>query len=142
MPKFIDGLAALVELASQVSVVDPVFFAFLNKIRNRVKILYREYKGLYLWLKRRDKRNPLPIDLPRIEIFRERPGHEIRCLCGCSKHTIGADVCKQLEIARMQIRVTKHVLKVYGCCDCEMASVTAGKPVQLIEKESPAQVIC
>lgn len=34
----------------------------------------------------------------------------------------------------MQIRVIKHVRKVYGCRACEMAPVTADKPAQLIEK--------
>jgi transposase len=34
----------------------------------------------------------------------------------------------------VQIRVIKHVRKVYGCRDCEMAAVTADKPAQLIEK--------
>lgn len=34
----------------------------------------------------------------------------------------------------MQIRVIKHVRKVYGCRDCESAPVTAGKPAQVIEK--------
>ncbi len=34
----------------------------------------------------------------------------------------------------MQIRVIKHVRKVYGCRGCEVAPVTADKPAQLIEK--------
>jgi len=34
----------------------------------------------------------------------------------------------------MQIRVIKHIRKVYGCRDCEAAPVTADKPAQLIEK--------
>ncbi|MNR32388.1 IS66 Orf2 like protein [compost metagenome] len=46
--KSIDGLAALVELA----VFDPVLFVFLNKARNRVKILYWGRNGFCLWLKR------------------------------------------------------------------------------------------
>lgn len=34
----------------------------------------------------------------------------------------------------MQIRVIKHVRKIYSCRACETASVTADKPAQLIEK--------
>jgi len=34
----------------------------------------------------------------------------------------------------MQIRVIKHIRKVYGCRGCETAPATADKPAQLIEK--------
>ncbi|MOA24012.1 IS66 Orf2 like protein [compost metagenome] len=50
--KSIDGLAALVELDIKVAVFDPVLFVFLNRARNRVKILYWERNGFCLWLKR------------------------------------------------------------------------------------------
>ncbi|KFE50957.1 IS66 family insertion sequence element accessory protein TnpB [Pseudomonas syringae] len=50
--KSIDGLAALVELDIKAAVFDHVLFVFLNKPRNRVKILYRERNGFCLWLKR------------------------------------------------------------------------------------------
>lgn len=65
--KSIDGLAALVELDIKVAVFDPVLFVFLNKPRNRVKILYWERNGFCLWLKRLDserfKTSPDPTDV-------------------------------------------------------------------------------
>ncbi len=84
--------------------------------------------------KRRGKRKPLPSDLPRVEVFHELPEHELTCACGCRKHAIGEEVSEQLEIVPMQIRVIKHIRKVYGCRDCESAPVTADKPAQMIEK--------
>jgi transposase len=84
--------------------------------------------------KRRGKRKPLPADLPRIEVIHELSEHELTCACGCRKQAIGEEVSEQLEIVPMQIRVIKHVRKVYGCRACETAPVTADKPAQLIEK--------
>ena len=65
--KSIDGLAALVELDIKVAVFDPVLFVFLNKTRNRVKILYWERNGFCLWLKRLDS-----------ERFNIRPSRKLR----------------------------------------------------------------
>jgi transposase len=84
--------------------------------------------------KRRGKRKPLSADLPRIEVTHELPEHELTCACGCRKHVIGEETSEQLEIVPMQIRVLKHIRKVYGCRGCETAPVTADKPAQLIEK--------
>ncbi|MBF8638788.1 IS66 family transposase [Pseudomonas fulva] len=82
----------------------------------------------------RGKRKPLSADLPRIEVIHELPEHELTCACGCRKHVIGEETSEQLDIVPMQIRVLKHVRKVYGCRGCETAPVTADKPAQLIEK--------
>ena len=84
--------------------------------------------------KRRGKRKPLSADLPRIEVIHELSEHELTCACGCRKHAIGEETSEQLEIVPMQIRVIKHIRKVYGCRGCETAPVTADKPAQLIEK--------
>ena len=83
---------------------------------------------------RRGKRKPLSSDLPRIEVVHELPEHELTCTCGCRKHVIGEETSEQLEIVPMQIRVIKHIRKVYGCRGCETAPVTVDKPAQLIEK--------
>jgi hypothetical protein len=50
--KSIDGLAVLAELDIKVAVFNPVLFVFLNKPRNRVKILYWERNGFCLLLER------------------------------------------------------------------------------------------
>jgi transposase len=84
--------------------------------------------------KRRGKRKPLSADLPRIEVIHELSEHELTCACGCRRHAIGEETSEQLEIVPMQIRVLKHIRKVYGCRGCETAPVTADKPAQLIEK--------
>jgi len=85
-------------------------------------------------VKRRGKRKPLAANLPRIEVIHELPEHELTCTCGCRKHVIGEETSEQLDIVPMQIRVLKHVRKIYGCRGCETAPVTADKPAQLIEK--------
>jgi len=84
--------------------------------------------------RRRGKRKPLPAELPRIEVIHALPEHELTCACGCRKHAIGEETSEQLDIVPMQIRVIKHIRKVYACRACEAAPVTADKPAQLIEK--------
>lgn len=84
--------------------------------------------------KKRGKRKPLPAELPRVEVIHELPEHELTCDCGCRKQAIGEETSEQLEIIPMQIRVIRHIRKVYACKGCENAPVTADKPAQLIEK--------
>ncbi len=90
---------------------------------------------------RRGKRKPLSADLPRIEVIHELPEHELTCACGCRKHVIGDETSEQLDIVPMQIRVIKHIRKVYGCRGCETAPVTADKPAQLIEKSMASPTV-
>ncbi|HGT3364540.1 TPA: IS66 family transposase, partial [Pseudomonas aeruginosa] len=85
-------------------------------------------------VKRRGKRKPLPVELPRVDIVHELPEHELTCPCGCRKQAIGEETSEQLDIIPMQVRVIRHIRKTYACKACETAPVTADKPAQLIEK--------
>ena len=52
MRKSINGLAVLAEQAMGKNVFSGDLFAFCNRSRNRVKILYWDQNGFCLWLKR------------------------------------------------------------------------------------------
>ena len=55
--------------------------------------------------KRRGKRKPLPADLPRIEVIRELPEHELTCACGCRRHAIGGKISEQFAIVPMRMAI-------------------------------------
>lgn len=52
MRKSIDGLTQIVNLQFQMNVLDHSLFIFTNKARNRIKILYYESNGFWLFIKR------------------------------------------------------------------------------------------
>lgn len=52
MRKSIDGLALLVHQSFELDVLDHSLFLFINKSRTRIKILYYENNGFWLFLKR------------------------------------------------------------------------------------------
>ncbi|AZC27869.1 Mobile element protein [Pseudomonas sessilinigenes] len=80
------------------------------------------------------KRKPLSANPSRIEVFHKLHEQELTCTCDCRKHAIGKEISQQLDIGPMQIQVTKHVRKIYGCQDYEAMLATTGKPAQLMEK--------
>ncbi len=55
MRKSIDGLTLLVHENFGLDVVDRSLFLFINKSRTRIKILYYENNGFWLFLKRLEK---------------------------------------------------------------------------------------
>jgi len=77
--KSIDGLAALVELDIKVAVFDPVLFVFLNRHRNRVKVLYWVRNGFCLWLKRLESElfKPSPDEIDKAIVLTVQ---ELNCL--------------------------------------------------------------
>lgn len=65
MRKAINGLAVLVEAVLSMSPFDPHLFAFCNRRRDKIKILYFEGNGFVLWYKRLEKQRfywPLEAD--------------------------------------------------------------------------------
>ncbi|MNJ35818.1 Transposase IS66 family protein [compost metagenome] len=85
---------------------------------------------------RRGKRQLLSAELLRVEIIHELPEHELTCACGCRKHAVGEETSEQLDIVPMQIRVIRHIRKVYGCRGCEAGPVIHcdGARVQVLKE--------
>lgn len=52
MRKSIDGLALIVSMQFDLDVMDGSMFIFTNRVRNRIKILYYETNGFWLFFKR------------------------------------------------------------------------------------------
>ena len=52
MRKSIDGLTLIVHSRFQMNVLDHSLFIFTNRSRNRIKILYYESNGFWLFIKR------------------------------------------------------------------------------------------
>lgn len=53
--KAIQGLSLLVEQELSLNPFDPTLFAFINRSRDKIKILYWEKNGFCLWYKRLEK---------------------------------------------------------------------------------------
>lgn len=55
MRKSIDGLSYIVTMQFQLEVMNQSLFIFTNKARNRIKILYYENHGFWLFIRRLNK---------------------------------------------------------------------------------------
>jgi len=84
----------------------------------------------------RGRRQPLPTELPRIDVIHDLADAEKRCACGCQRHEIGEVVSEQLDIIPARIQVIRHVRKKYACGDCESGPLTAALPPQPIPKSN------
>ena len=67
MRKSIDGLMLIVHTEFEMNVLDHSLFLFTNKARNRIKILYYEHNGFWLFIKR--------IEQGKFKIFEDSSTH-------------------------------------------------------------------
>lgn len=75
------------------------------------------------------KRNPLPPELPRTDIFHEP--ENAMCGCGCTLKRIGQDVSEKLHYTPGVFTVERHIRGKWACARCET----------IIQQPVPAQVI-
>ncbi len=55
MRKGFEGLSNLVDIMFKAKITSGAFFVFINKNRNRVKVIYWDIDGLVIWYKRLEK---------------------------------------------------------------------------------------
>jgi transposase len=81
--------------------------------------------------KSRPRREPLPVNLPRVE-FSHEPESTI-CACGCQMKRIGEDVAEKLFYAPGDFSVERHIRGKWVCGKCERL-VQAPVAPQIIDK--------
>lgn len=84
--------------------------------------------------KQKPKRQPLPDDLPRVEI-RHEPESE-HCTCGCQRRRIGEEVSEKLDYTPGVFTVERHIRGKWVCDQCETLA-QAPMPAQVIDKGIP-----
>jgi transposase len=90
--------------------------------------------------RRRPKREPIPDDLPRVDVIHDIPEEEKICSCGAELCRIGEEVSEKLDIVPAKIQVIRHIRYKYACKQCEGVESTgptvmiAPPPAELIPK--------
>ena len=69
--------------------------------------------------RQRPKRNPLPENLPRVEVIEDIEESEKVCACGAKLSRIGEDVSEKLDIIPAKIQVIRTIRPKYACKSCE-----------------------
>lgn len=87
--------------------------------------------------RRRGKRGPLPLHLPREEILHDLTAEEKLCpCCGEALTRIGEVRSEQLDIVPPRLKVIAQVRLKYACGGCEQQVATAPAPAQPIPKSN------
>ena len=77
------------------------------------------------------KRQPLPANLPRVEV-RHKLQNTV-CGCGCALKRIGEDVSEKLDYTPGVFHVERHIRGKWVCAQCETL-IQAPVPAQVIDK--------
>ncbi len=85
-------------------------------------------------VKDQPKRQPLPANLPRIDI-RHEP-ESTTCRCGCQMQRIGEDVAEKLDYQPGVFSVERHLRGKWACAQCETL-VQAPVAAHVIDKGIP-----
>lgn len=85
-------------------------------------------------VKDQPKRQPLPANLPRIDIRHEPDS--TTCRCGCQMQRIGEDVAEKLDYQPGVFSVERHVRGKWACAQCETL-VQAPVAAHVIDKGIP-----
>jgi hypothetical protein len=67
----------------------------------------------------RPKRQPLPPELPRVEVVHDLPEAEQVCGCGGALSRIGEEVSEQLDVVPARVQVIRHIRPKYACRHCQ-----------------------
>ena len=85
-------------------------------------------------VKEQAKRQPLPANLPRIEIRHEPDS--TTCTCGCQMKRIGEDVAEKLDYVPGVFSVERHIRGKWACTQCETL-IQAPVDAHVIDKGIP-----
>jgi transposase/FtsZ-binding cell division protein ZapB len=85
-------------------------------------------------VKEQPKRQPLPANLPRIEIHHEPDA--TTCNCGCQLRRIGEDIAEKLDYQPGVFSVERHVRGKWVCAKCETL-IQAPVDAHIIDKGIP-----
>ena len=84
--------------------------------------------------RKRAKRQPLPKDLPRTDIYHEP--ENTSCSCGCALTRIGEDISEKLDYQPGTFSVERHIRGKWCCRDCD-SLVQAPVAPHIIDKGIP-----
>ncbi|MDO8773367.1 MAG: IS66 family transposase, partial [Burkholderiaceae bacterium] len=85
-------------------------------------------------VKEQAKRQPLPANLPRIDIRHEPDS--TTCACGCLMKRIGQDVAEKLDYVPGVFSVERHIRGKWACAQCETL-IQAPVDAHVIDKGIP-----